>query len=374
MPAPSAQTLTERLEAIHRLLSDKLPRLARIAVALYDANTDMLHTLAHSSLGDDPLSHYGVALSEVPSLREMLSQGSARVANDIAADYSHVSEHSQRIIGQGYRSSYTTLLTHRDTVLGFVFFNSYEPGLFDAQALPIVECAARLVALTIGEDLDATRILMGAIVALGKVARVRDPETGEHLERMARFSRELALRLAEPWGLTDEFVENIFLYAPLHDIGKLAMPDAILFKPKELSSEEWTVMRQHPDRGCEIVQIMLDNAAAPFPHIELLTNIIRHHHECFDGSGYPDGLAGRDIPVEARIVAVADSFDALTSSRPYKARWGNDRAVAWMKTQAGSRFDPECVVALERSMGSIARIQAAIRDPDDPTGRATEDE
>jgi len=364
MPPPSAQTLTERLEAIHGLLSDKLPRLARIAVALYDANTDMLHTLAHSSRGEDPLSHYGIALSEVPSLRELLRQGGPRIANDLKAAYFHGSEHSRRIIGQGYRSSYTAVLSHRDAVLGFVFFNSYEAGQFDERALPIVECAARLVALTIGEDLDATRILMGAIVALGKVARVRDPETGEHLERMARFSREIALRLAEPWGLTDEFVENVFLYAPLHDIGKLAMPDAILFKPEGLGPGEWEIMRQHPARGCEIVQIMLDNAAAPFPHIELLTHIIRHHHECFDGSGYPDGLTGSNIPVEARIVAVADSFDALTSLRPYKDRWDNARALAWMQAHAGSRFDPECIVALERSLPAIARIQDAIRDPD----------
>ncbi|MCB1955371.1 MAG: HD domain-containing protein [Rhodocyclaceae bacterium] len=364
MPPPSAQTLTERLEAIHGLLSDKLPRLARIAVALYDANTDMLHTLAHSSRGEDPLSHYGIALSEVPSLRELLRQGGPRIANDLEAAYFHGSEHSRRIIGQGYRSSYTAVLSHRDAVLGFVFFNSYEAGQFDERALPIVECAARLVALTIGEDLDATRILMGAIVALGKVARVRDPETGEHLERMARFSREIALRLAEPWGLTDEFVENVFLYAPLHDIGKLAMPDAILFKPEGLDPGEWEIMRQHPARGCEIVQIMLDNAAAPFPHIELLRHIIRHHHECFDGSGYPDGLTGCDIPVEARIVAVADSFDALTSLRPYKDRWDNARALAWMQAHAGSRFDPECIVALERSLPAIARIQDAIRDPD----------
>ena len=295
---------------------------------------------------------------------EDLRQGGPRIANDLEAAYFHGSEHSRRIIGQGYRSSYTAVLSHRDAVLGFVFFNSYEAGQFDERALPIVECAARLVALTIGEDLDATRILMGAIVALGKVARVRDPETGEHLERMARFSREIALRLAEPWGLTDEFVENVFLYAPLHDIGKLAMPDAILFKPEGLDPGEWEIMRQHPARGCEIVQIMLDNAAAPFPHIELLRHIIRHHHECFDGSGYPDGLTGCDIPVEARIVAVADSFDALTSLRPYKDRWDNARALAWMQAHAGSRFDPECIVALERSLPAIARIQDAIRDPD----------
>ena len=265
LPPRSAQTLTERLEAIHGLLSDKLPRLARIAVALYDANTDMLHTLAHSSRGEDPLSHYGIALSEVPSLRELLRQGGPRIANDLEAAYFHGSEHSRRIIGQGYRSSYTAVLSHRDAVLGFVFFNSYEAGQFDERALPIVECAARLVALTIGEDLDATRILMGAIVALGKVARVRDPETGEHLERMARFSREIALRLAEPWGLTDEFVENVFLYAPLHDIGKLAMPDAILFKPEGLDPGEWEIMRQHPAQTVVIGQGSVVHEALVLP-------------------------------------------------------------------------------------------------------------
>ncbi len=361
-----AQTLTERLVAIHGLLRAKLPGLARIAVALYDPQTDILHTLAHSSGDDDPLSHYGVPLAKVPSLKAMVGSDVARVVDDIPASYQAESEHSRRIIGQGYRSSYTERLVHRGQVLGFVFFNGFEPGLFSGRALPVVECAARLVALTIGEELDASRILTGAIVALGKVARVRDPETGGHLERMSRFSREIAFGVAERWALDDEFIEMLFLYAPLHDIGKLAMPDAILLKPGPLDESEWQVMRQHPLRGCEIVQIMLDSATAPIPQARVLTNIIRHHHESFDGSGYPDGLAGARIPAEARIVAIADCFDALTTRRPYKEPWSNAQALAWIQAEAGRRFDPEGVDELVRALPRIEAIQAGFREPDEP--------
>ena len=364
MPEESAKTLTERLEAIHLLLAEKLPALARVAVALYDSETDMLHTLAHSSHGENPLPHYGVPLTSVPSLKEIYLSNEPRIVDDIPIAYAPLSEHSRRISDHGYRSSYTAPLFHRDRFLGFVFFNSFEPNLFSEAVLPVVACAANLVALTVGEDLDASRILMGAIVALGKVARVRDPETGEHLERMARFSREIALGMADEHDLEDEFIENIFLYAPLHDIGKLAMPDAILFKPESLDDDEWSVMQQHPERGCEIVQIMLDNAAAPFPHVELLMNIIRHHHESFDGGGYPDQLAGSDIPVEARIVAVADAFDALTTRRPYKHPWSNNEAIDWLREHAGTRFDPKAVDALQAGLAQVERIQACFIEPE----------
>lgn len=359
------QTLTERLEAIHNLLADKLPELARIAVALYDRETDMLHTLAHSSSGENPLPHYGAMLTTIRSLREILDTQNPRVVHDIPMAYSLASEHSRRIVDHGYRSSYTAPLFHRDHFLGFVFFNAYEPNVFSEHVLPVIECAANLVALSVGEDLDASRILMGAIIALGKVARMRDPETGEHLERMARFSREIALRVADAHNLSDELIENLFLYAPLHDIGKLAMPDAILLKPAVLDPHEWSRMQQHPQRGCEIVQVMLDNAAAPFPHVDLLMNVIRHHHERFDGRGYPDGLAGEAIPIEARIVAVADSFDALTTHRPYKAPWSNAEAIDWISARTGTRFDPDCVAALIASLPQLERIQACFVDPVD---------
>ena len=359
-----AHTLTERLEAIHGLLADKMPGLARIAVVLYDPQTEMLHTLAHSSGKDDPLSHYSVPLKSVPSLKAMVDNGTPRVVDDIPASYASASEHSRRIIGHGYRSSYTERMTHRGQVLGFVFFNGFEPGMFSGRTLPVVECAARLVALTVGEDLDASRILTGAIVALGKVARVRDPETGAHLQRMSRFSREIAFGVAGRWRLDDEFIEKLYLSAPLHDIGKLAMPDAILLKPGPLDEREWQIMCQHPARGCEIVQIMMENASVPIPKAEILLNIIRHHHEHFDGTGYPDRLAGTRIPAEARIVAIADSFDALTTRRPYKDPWSNRDALDWIRAEAGRHFDPQGVAALADALPQVEAIQASFQDPD----------
>lgn len=359
------RTLTERLEAIHELLREKLPKLARISIAIHDSGTDSLHTLAHSSGQADPLSHYGVPLAEVPSLKQLAETGAARVLNDLQEELSLHSQHSRNIVGQGYRSSYTVPLMHHGHFLGFVFFNAYQPAFFTADTLPILKCAAHLVALTVGEDFDAARILMGAVIALSKVTRLRDPETGAHLERMAGFARLIALELAAEEDLSDEYVEDVFLYAPLHDVGKLTTPDAVLLKPGRLSQKEWAVMQQHPDRGCDIINIILENADTSPPGVQILYNIVRHHHESYDGHGYPRGLAGEAIPLEARMVTVADAFDALTTSRPYKDAWSNAEALAWLREQAGRRFDPRCVAALEARLRDVERIQARYRTGDD---------
>lgn len=355
-------TLAERLAAIHALLRDHLPDLARLSVALYDAPSDILHTLAHSSDNDDPLPHYGAPLASVPSLHQLAQSSAARILDDLPTALGNGQAHSRRIVAQGYLSSCTIPLRHHEIFLGFVFFDSYRRGYFTPDTLPLLTCAANLVALTVGEDMDAARVLMGTVIALCQLTRMRDPETGAHLERMSRFARLIADQLAEPCGLSDEEVEDIFLYAPLHDLGKLTTPDAVLLKPGALDSDEWQVMREHPNRGCEIVSLILHNSAASLPRVDLLFNIIRHHHEAFDGSGYPAGLAGAAIPLEARIVAVADAFDALTTARSYKEPWSNAAAMAWLKEHAGTRFDPQCVAALEARLPEAEQVQRLFRE------------
>jgi HD-GYP domain-containing protein (c-di-GMP phosphodiesterase class II) len=355
-------SLSTQIQDIHRLLAEKLPRLARIAVAIYHDGADSVHTLAHSSGADNPLPHYAASLSAVPSLRAIKESRQPRVLNDLPSDLvidpAHPARHSRRLLDEGYRSSYTIPIYHHDTFVGFIFFNAREPGFFNDETLPILGFAARVVATSVVQEVDATRILTGTIVALGEVTRVRDPETGGHLKRMARFANLIATRIADARGLSDEFAESVFRYAPLHDVGKLATPDAVLLKPDRLLDAEWEIMREHPERGVQIVEMILRSAATPLPHVGVLTNIIRHHHEAWDGSGYPGGLAGEAIPLEARIVTVADVFDALTNRRPYKAAWTNDAALAWMQAEAGCRFDPACITALAAELPAFATTQA----------------
>jgi HD-GYP domain-containing protein (c-di-GMP phosphodiesterase class II) len=217
---------------------------------------------------------------------------------------------------------------------------------------------AEVVSLHTIMELDAVRMIQAAVQTVRQISRARDEETGAHLERMARYARLIALRLAPRRGLSDEWVEFLFQFAPLHDVGKIAVPDQILFKPARLSSEEFEVMKTHVVKGCEIVDTMTETfRIGGAPYVRVLRNVVAHHHEAIDGSGYPQGLSGEAISLEGRITAVADVFDALTSQRPYKPAWSIEQAFAFLTEQSGKKFDADAVDILKNSMAAIADIQ-----------------
>jgi HD-GYP domain-containing protein (c-di-GMP phosphodiesterase class II) len=163
--------------------------------------------------------------------------------------------------------------------------------------------------------------------------------------------------------MSDELVEFLFLFAPAHDVGKIAIPDTILLKKGRLLHEEFEVMKTHVTKGAEIVDgIVRDLGLGALPHIDVLRNVVLYHHEAIDGSGYPEGRSGAGIPVEARIVAVADVFDALTSQRPYKAAWTVDAALGYLNERAGTKFDAACVSILHTRLPEVERIRLRFRD------------
>lgn len=184
------------------------------------------------------------------------------------------------------------------------------------------------------------------VLRLSKAAEHRDPETGSHLIRMANYSQLIARELK----LSVEEQELILAAAPMHDIGKVATPDAILLKPGKLTDAEFLIMKQHAAKGytvlCGSECLLLSTAAT----------IALTHHEKFDGSGYPTGLKGIDIPLYGRIIAVADVFDALTSPRPYKRAWTIDDACNFLRDNSGSHFDPQCVEAFFSAWEDILKI------------------
>jgi len=160
---------------------------------------------------------------------------------------------------------------------------------------------------------------------------LRDKETEDHTCRVT----ELTLQLAQRMGIPDAELIHIRRGATLHDIGKVAMPDDILFKPAPLTEEEWITMRRHPVIAAEILK--------PISHLAPALPIPRNHHEKWDGSGYPDGLAGEDIPLAARLFAFADVYDALTSDRPYRRAWSKLRALDFIRENSGTHFDPTII-------------------------------
>jgi putative two-component system response regulator len=193
------------------------------------------------------------------------------------------------------------------------------------------------------------------IIRLSKAAEHRDPETGQHLLRMANYSRLIAGEL----GLSPDEQDLILQAAPMHDIGKVATPDAILLKPGKLTEEEFFIMKQHASIGHAI----LDGSECGL--ISTAAILALTHHEKFDGSGYPNGLKGEDIPLYGRIVAVADVFDALTSPRPYKRAWTLEEACQFLKDNSSSHFDPKCVNAFFNVWDDVLDIHQ--RYQDEPT-------
>ena len=186
------------------------------------------------------------------------------------------------------------------------------------------------------------------IRVLGRAAEFKDNETGMHVMRMSHYSR----LIAEAIGMDDDEVELVLHAAPMHDIGKIGIPDHVLLKPGKLDDTEWVMMRQHPEFGADIL------GEHDSELLQMARVVALNHHEKWDGSGYPQGLAGEDIPLVGRIVAVADVFDALTSERPYKKAWDVEKAVGLLKEEAGRHFDPALVPVFLERMDEVREIMA----------------
>lgn len=190
------------------------------------------------------------------------------------------------------------------------------------------------------------------ITRLARAAEFRDPETGAHIQRMSHYAAMIARRM----GCDGETTEAILQAAPMHDVGKLGIPDYILLKAGRLTPEEFNIMKRHPGIGHDILK---DSSSSI---VQLGAQIALTHHEKFDGSGYPSGLAGETIPLAGRIVAVADVFDALTSARPYKPSWPLDKAIALLRSGRGKHFQPDCVDALLQGWEDVLSIRSRFRD------------
>jgi len=357
------QGLAERLFGLHgEIKADRdLTALSRIAVALYDERTDILKTFIHSSDGESPLDHSSEKMAQLPSLRELAQSGGRRTLNDLTVVAGLGQKHASRLVACGYLSSYTVPILSGGRFYGFLFLNSVHKGFFTPLVVHRLRPYAELIAQVVLRELDAVRMMHAAVKVIRRVSTVRDEETGAHLARMARYARLIATKLAVKYGLDDEFVEYLFQFSPIHDVGKIGVPDQILFKPGKLTPAEFEVMKTHVARGLEVIDLLArDFGTQSLAHFSVLRNIVAYHHEALDGSGYPHGLRGAEIPLEARIATVADVFDALTSERPYKKAWSNQQACDLLRESVGTKFDPDCVAAMLDSPDEIRDIQASL--------------
>ncbi|WP_342129548.1 HD-GYP domain-containing protein [Hydrogenophaga sp. OTU3427] len=361
---PQASTLTHRLEVLHDKLLETVPSVDRIACALYDADEDMLKTFINSTRAGRAMVGYEYKLSDSHALSAMAASGEFRVLDNIEQALLSNTGHTNWLREQGYRSSFTVPIYDGGSLTGFVFFDSMRADAFTTQVQRDLVLYTNLISMAIASELSAVRLVLDATRIARELTEVRDFETGSHLERMARYSRVVAHAVAPSRGMNDEFVESVYLFSALHDIGKIGIPDHVLLKPGKLDPAERVIMETHVDIGVGIIDRIIGTGKRQrLPDSTILRNIVHCHHEYLDGSGYPRQLKGDEVPLEARIVTVADIFDALTAIRPYKHVWTPEQALEELDRMAeGGKLDRDCVRAVHDHLAQLLLIRDSYQD------------
>lgn len=243
----------------------------------------------------------------------------------------------------------TALNDHTDEAQGL------ELGAVDYITKPVSAAVVKArvathLSLVQADELRRTRLQI--IQRLGHAAEYKDNETGMHVMRMSHYSQVIALA----YGFSEQKADDLLHAAPMHDLGKIGIPDSIMLKPGKLTEAEFEIMKTHPLIGANIL------GEDDSDLITLAKTVALTHHEKYNGTGYPHGLIGEEIPIEGRIVALADVFDALTSVRPYKDAWPVQEAMDFIKSQSGLHFDPELVILFEQKLPDILAIKDRWKD------------
>lgn len=361
--------LPDKLRFLGARIRESHPVVQRFSVALYQPATGKLRSFFSTSPDREAITHYEFPLAEATSLRQLAQQKHPRIINDLSVlapsePQEKINSHTQKVLQQGWKASFTCPLLAGDELLGFVFFNSPTAYAFRGKLLEELEVYSQLIAQLVDQDHAGIRTLTACVRSMMSLCAGRDPETGGHLERMAEYAQLIALHLVPKWTFSDRQIQHLHLFAPLHDLGKLAIADRILLKPGKLTEQEFQEMQKHPQRGVELLdQVIAWHGLERLPDVKMLKNIVLYHHEKMDGSGYPFGLSGEAIPIEARIIAVADVLDALTSERPYKKAWPLARALEELKRLAGKELDADCVeVVISQQQQAQSILEQSLSD------------
>lgn len=352
------QPFFSRLQHLYRVLREQFSGIERFSLALYDADSDHLTTFAAFGEGVSPLNGYSTSLSSVPSLRGLADEGYLRVVNDMRSFRSDdVSAHTDALLAQGFRSAFSMPLRADGRLLGMLFLNSRSLDYFSEGMASYCSLWGHLVQQELVREQDTLLRLQALASWAMDEGGLHSSESDEHMRRMSAYVRLIARGVRQQHKLADTWIEYLTLFAPLHDIGKLAIPDAILHKEGRLSDAEFEQVKQHVLTGRALVdraitQFALDN----LEYIDMLRNMVQFHHEKLDGSGYL-GLSGSAaIPLEARIVAVADITDALLNHRCYKDAWQLPDVMAELQRLAGTELDPDCVAVIVNNPDEVMAI------------------
>lgn len=346
--------LTEVLDNLFKMIENELS-VDRVGIAFINYKDEQIIAEYGIANYDKILlsSGFNVSFKET-SLYELIEHPKTLISNDLEKLYKDKSKNSalSLILREGILSNIVFPLIIDQSVFGFLFFSSVNKNQFNEKTKQIGENIAREIAGILDKTYLTKMIFSKITVAFADLVEKKDTETGEHLDRMVEYSRFIAQLLvnhsSEEYRVSSKFIREIVNNAPVHDIGKVAIPDKILKKPGKLDSAEWEIMKTHPTVGADIFSD-LKKSLEIFNHgfYTVAENITRYHHEKWNGKGYPEGLEGSSIPLEARIVAIADVFDALTSKRVYKDEFSFEKAWTILEESSGNHFDPELIHLLK---------------------------
>lgn len=396
LPAPADNEIG-RMTAAFNALSSRLQALFRLTDRINQGTRldQMLSFVLEEFRGFVPVDWVGVLFDETgrtmriermagqptPGLREgeslaATSNALATVARErrplVIADLTAFgaahedADFARRLAAAGLGSALYLPLTGERSGFGVMVFAARARAAYSAEHAEFLGNIAGQVGHILEKTVVTEGLVVAAVEGLAKLAESRDPETGDHLLRMARYSAIVAEELGREAPYRERidaaYVREVLRFAPMHDIGKVGIADGILLKPGRLDAAERSEMERHPAIGGEVLRrCEAQMNALGHSIFGIGIEIAECHHEKYDGSGYPAGLAGEAIPLSARIVAVADVFDALTSRRPYKEAWPVDKALAMLDEQVGRHFDPAVIAAFRRALPRVMEVYERFR-------------
>ncbi|MCZ4292488.1 HD domain-containing phosphohydrolase [Vibrio sinaloensis] len=358
-------SLIPKLDSIYEHVLNSYPQMSRFSVALMGENSVSNYYVKDTMADVGRYDFEQHELRDNSSLTSIAYTANVRIVSDLRKMLQ--TDRIRELIRLGHRSSYTYPISYQGKTIGFIFVNAKDTGFFTrCDVERDFAYLAQVVANQFIQLFESQRHFQASLEIALKMGHARDPETKEHLTRMGMYSELLARFLSKSLSeISHQFIHRIRLYAPFHDIGKYMIPDDILYSDRRFTPEERAVMNNHTIYGEEIIDEVIQLSGTKTvsdAEIQFIKNIVRHHHECFNGKGLPDALRSDSIPLEARIVTLADVFDALLSKRAYKPAWELSEVIEYITFQKGQMFDPMCVDVLLANLDQFMEIRSKYLD------------
>jgi len=344
-------TSSDILDRLYKEFREDIP-FERVSIVLTNNEGQIyLNELRHKKASN--MLQGRLVDAEDTSLSEVFRRQEPRIINDYQDYFAQKpsSELTAMLLEEGIRSSMAYPLVVNGIGIGALIFASSTPNAYNGDLLAKARILANILAVAVEKTILVDDLILASITGLAKLVEAKDSETGLHLQRIQNYSKIIAEQLSTTSKyqrvIDEQFIEDIYKFSPLHDIGKVGIADGILLKPAKLTEEEFAVMKRHTVIGAEVLKKSSNNLLRRGRHFfDMAIQIALGHHEKYDGTGYPYGLAGEAIPLSARIVSLADVFDALTSKRVYKQPIDIDVSFKMVADESGSHFDPDIVQAM----------------------------